>query len=40
MKSFEERMPRLVTEVEAQLTDSAKLEQVTQANLRGLVYAG
>ncbi len=40
MKSFEEKMLRLVTEVEAQLTESAKLEQATQANLRGLGYAG
>ena len=35
---FEEKMPRLVAELEAQFAESAKLEQVIKANLRGLGY--
>jgi len=37
---FEEKMPRLVAELHAQFAESAKLEQVIQANLRGLGYGG
>ena len=36
--SFEEKMPRLVAELHAQLTESAKLEHAIKANLRGLGY--
>jgi type I restriction enzyme M protein len=35
---FEEKMPRLVKELHAQFAESAKLEQVIKANLRGLGY--
>jgi type I restriction enzyme M protein len=35
---FEEKMPRLVAELHAQFSKSAKLEQVIKANLRGLGY--
>jgi type I restriction enzyme M protein len=35
---FEEKMPRLVAELHAQFAESAKLEQVIKANLRGLGY--
>jgi len=37
---FEEKMPRLVAELHAQFTESAKLEQAIGANLRGLGYGG
>ena len=37
---FEEKMPRLVAELDTQFTESAKLEQAIKANLRGLGYAG
>jgi type I restriction enzyme M protein len=37
---FEEKMPRLVAELQAQFTESAKLEQTIKANLKGLGYAG
>jgi type I restriction enzyme M protein len=37
---FEEKMPRLVAERHAQFAESAKLEQVIKANLRGLGYGG
>ena len=37
---FEEKMPRLVAELEAQFAESAKLEQAIRANLRGLGYGG
>ncbi|MCP5248873.1 MAG: SAM-dependent DNA methyltransferase [Candidatus Accumulibacter sp.] len=37
---FEEKMPRLVAELHAQFAESAKLEQVIKANLRGLGYGG
>jgi type I restriction enzyme M protein len=37
---FEEKMPRLVAELHAQLAESAKLEQAIKANLRGLGYGG
>jgi type I restriction enzyme M protein len=35
---FEEKMPRLVTELYAQFSESAKLEQVIKSNLRRLGY--
>jgi type I restriction enzyme M protein len=35
---FEEKMPRLVAELRAQFAESAKLEQVIKANLRGMGY--
>jgi type I restriction enzyme M protein len=37
---FEEKMPRLVAELEAQFAESAKLEQAIRANLSGLGYGG
>ncbi len=37
---FEEKMPRLVAELNAQFAESAKLEQAIKANLRGLGYVG
>jgi type I restriction enzyme M protein len=37
---FEQKMPRLVAELHAQFTESAKLEQAIKANLRGLGYGG
>lgn len=37
---FEEKMSRLVAELNAQFTESAKLEQAIQANLWGLGYGG
>lgn len=37
---FEEKMPRLVAELEAQFAESAKLEQAIRANLRGLGHGG
>ncbi len=37
---FAEKMPRLVAELEAQVTESAKLEEAIRANLRGLGYGG
>ncbi len=37
---FEEKMPRLVRELEAQFAESARLEQAIRANLRGLGYGG
>jgi type I restriction enzyme M protein len=37
---FEEKMPRLVAELQAQFADSAKLEQAINANLKGLQYGG
>jgi len=36
---FEEKMPRLVAELESQFTESAKLEAGIRANLKGLGYA-
>ncbi|MCB1234691.1 MAG: N-6 DNA methylase [Verrucomicrobiae bacterium] len=38
-KPFEEKMPRLVAELNAQFTESAKLEKAIKANLKGLGYA-
>ena len=35
---FEEKMPRLVAELQAQFAESEKLEQAIKANLRGLGY--
>ncbi len=37
---FEEKMTRLVTELNQQFTESAKLEQAIKANLKGLGYGG
>ena len=37
---FVEKMPRLVTELHALFSESAKLEQTISANLRGLGYGG
>jgi type I restriction enzyme M protein len=37
---FEEKMPRLVAELESQFAESAKLEQAIKAKLRGLGYGG
>jgi len=37
---FEEKMPRLVAELQAQFAESAKLEQAIKANLRGLGFNG
>ena len=37
---FEEKMNRLVTELNAQFAESAKLEQAIEANLKGLGYGG
>ena len=37
---FEEKMPRLVAELHAQFAESAKLERVIKANLKGLGYGG
>jgi hypothetical protein len=35
---FEEKMPRLVAELQAQFAEYAKLEQTIKANLKGLGY--
>ena len=35
---FEEKMPRLIAELQAQFAESAKLEQAITANLRGLGF--
>ena len=37
---FEEKMPRLVAELNAQFAESAKLEKAIKANLKGLGYGG
>jgi len=37
---FEGKMPRLVAELHAQFAESAKLEQIIRANLKGLGYGG
>ena len=37
---FEEKMPRLVAELEGQFKESAKLEKAIRANLKGLGYGG
>jgi type I restriction enzyme M protein len=37
---FEEKMPRLVAELQVQFAEAAKLEQAIKANLRGLGYGG
>jgi type I restriction enzyme M protein len=37
---FEEKMTRLVAELQTQFAESAKLEQVIKANLKGLGYGG
>ena len=37
---FEEKMPRLVSELHAQFAESAKLQQAIKANLKGLGYGG
>jgi type I restriction enzyme M protein len=36
---FEEKMPRLVAELQAQFAESARLEEAIKANLKGLGYA-
>jgi type I restriction enzyme M protein len=35
---FEEKMPRLVAELQGQFAESAKLEATIRANLKGLGY--
>ena len=40
MKSFEQKMPRLIAELHAQFAESAKLEQAITANLSGMGYDG
>ena len=40
MKAFEEKMTRLVAELNEQFAESVKLEQAIKANLRGLGYGG
>jgi type I restriction enzyme M protein len=37
---FEEKMPRLIAELDAQFAESLKLEQAIKANLKGLAYGG
>jgi type I restriction enzyme M protein len=37
---FEEKMPRLIAELNSQFAESAKLEQTIRANLRGLGFGG
>ena len=37
---FEEKMPRLVTELRAQFAESSKLEEAINTNLKGLGYGG
>jgi type I restriction enzyme M protein len=37
---FEEKMPRLIAELNAQFAESARLEQAIKANLKGLGYGG
>ena len=39
-ETFEEKMPRLVAELQAQFAESARLELAIQANLRELGYGG
>jgi len=38
MNPFEEKMPRLVAELNGQFAESAKLETAIRANLKGLGY--
>jgi type I restriction enzyme M protein len=40
MNCCEEKMPRLVAGLQTQFEESAKLEQVIKANLRGVGYGG
>lgn len=40
MTMDEEKMPRLAAELHAHFAESAKLEHVIEANLRGLGYGG
>ena len=40
MNLFEEKKPRLIKELHAQFAESAKLEVVIKATLRGLDYGG
>jgi type I restriction enzyme M protein len=35
---FEEKMPRLMAELQAQFAESAKLEQAIKANLKGIGF--
>jgi len=37
-KTFEEKLPRLIAELNGQFAESAKLEQAIKANMRGLGY--
>jgi len=37
---FDEKMPRLIAELEAQFAESAKLEQAIRSNLKGLGFGG
>ena len=37
---FEEKMPRLVAELEVQFAESTKLEQIIKSNLKGLGFGG
>jgi type I restriction enzyme M protein len=39
MNPFEEKMPRLVAELNGQFVESAKLEAAIRANLKGLGFA-
>jgi type I restriction enzyme M protein len=39
-EAFEQKMPRLVAELNAKFAESEKLEQAIKANLRGLGYGG
>jgi type I restriction enzyme M protein len=38
--NIEEKMPSPVAELRAQFAESAKLEKLSKANLRGLGYGG
>ena len=38
MKPFEEKMKHLVKDLNGQFVESAKLEQTTKANVKGLGY--
>ena len=40
MNDFEEKMPRLVAELQQEFAESLSLEQAITANLRGLGYGG
>lgn len=40
MRNFEEKMLSLVSNLQAQLAESAKLERAIKGNLKGLGYGG